>query len=327
MGWLVIAMGSIAAALGAVYAYSGLDYIQIERGWTAVIAGMGLVSAGIIVIAIGILTLQLGKIVRLLKGATQSLAVEDGFLPDDEQPADEAQPEAAEAELAVADAPVAVSLPQAQGPVTPSARPDLSKQPPQPVKPDSGLPVEDKTSAAVTTSALSAEDRISLDWLEVAISDLKEPQGSAPVQARAENAAVPPQSVAAKPVVEVPSVAVSYTPPGAGLPRQKPFMPVMPDAAVKPQEQPKPEIAPPDRTKAAPMQTALPDPVKSEPLVHEPSVVGRYEAAGTSYAMYSDGSVEAENEHGIFRFGSMAELRAFIEQGQDQSASLPPQDV
>jgi len=73
------------------------------------------------------------------------------------------------------------------------------------------------------------------------------------------------------------------------------------------------------------VQTALPDPVKSEPLVHEPSVVGRYEAAGTSYAMYSDGSVEAENEHGIFRFGSMAELRAFIEQGQDQSATLPPQ--
>jgi len=318
LGWLVIAMGSIAAALGAVYAYSGLDYIQIERGWTAVIAGMGLVSAGIIVIAIGILTLQLGKIVRLLKGATQSLAVEDGFLPDDEQPDDEVQPEAAEAELPIADAPVAVSLPQAQGRSAP-AMPDVSKQPPQPV------PVEDKTSAAVTPPALSAEDRISLDWLEVAISDLKEPQVSAPLQARAENAAAAPQSVAAKPVVEVPSVAVSYTPPGAGLPRQKPFMPVMPDAAVKPQEPPKPEIAPPDRTKAATVQTALPDPVKSEPLVHEPSVVGRYEAAGTSYAMYSDGSVEAENEHGIFRFGSMAELRAFIEQGQDQSATLPPQ--
>ena len=55
----------------------------------------------------------------------------------------------------------------------------------------------------------------------------------------------------------------------------------------------------------------------------QPAVVGRYEAAGTNYAMYSDGSVEAENEHGVFRFASMSELRAFIEEGQVNAEAEP----
>ena len=63
----------------------------------------------------------------------------------------------------------------------------------------------------------------------------------------------------------------------------------------------------------------------SAALAHapQPAVVGRYEAAGTNYAMYSDGSVEAENEHGVFRFASMSELRAFIEEGQVNAEAEP----
>jgi len=65
------------------------------------------------------------------------------------------------------------------------------------------------------------------------------------------------------------------------------------------------------------------EPPRSPALDAAPSVVGRYEAAGTSYAMYSDGSVEAENDHGIFRFASMAELREFIESGQSPEDHKP----
>ena len=43
------------------------------------------------------------------------------------------------------------------------------------------------------------------------------------------------------------------------------------------------------------------------------SVIGRYDSDGTSYVMYSDGSIEAQSEAGVFRFNSMAELKAFIE--------------
>ena len=42
-------------------------------------------------------------------------------------------------------------------------------------------------------------------------------------------------------------------------------------------------------------------------------MIGRYDSDGTSYVMYSDGSIEAQSETGVFRFNSMAELKAFIE--------------
>ncbi|MGO9005951.1 MAG: hypothetical protein ACLQIQ_01060 [Beijerinckiaceae bacterium] len=54
------------------------------------------------------------------------------------------------------------------------------------------------------------------------------------------------------------------------------------------------------------------------PISGEPSEVGRYEADGTTYVMFSDGSIEAQSEQGVYRFGSMAELKAFFE---DQSVA------
>ena len=61
---------------------------------------------------------------------------------------------------------------------------------------------------------------------------------------------------------------------------------------------------------AAPLRTADIAPL---PPVSEPTVVGRYNAGGAAYVMYSDGSIEAETDNGTFRFGSMDELRDFIE--------------
>jgi hypothetical protein len=54
----------------------------------------------------------------------------------------------------------------------------------------------------------------------------------------------------------------------------------------------------------------------SQPPVPEPSVIGRYEAEGTAYLMFSDGSIEAQSEAGVFHFASMAELKTFIESKQ-----------
>ncbi len=58
------------------------------------------------------------------------------------------------------------------------------------------------------------------------------------------------------------------------------------------------------------------DPVAAAaPVGAEPSspVIGRYEADGTSYTMYADGAIEAQSSAGVYRFASMAELKAFIE--------------
>jgi hypothetical protein len=50
------------------------------------------------------------------------------------------------------------------------------------------------------------------------------------------------------------------------------------------------------------------------PSATGPSEMGRYQANGTTYIMFSDGSIEAQTETGVYRFGSMAELKAFFEE-------------
>ena len=50
-----------------------------------------------------------------------------------------------------------------------------------------------------------------------------------------------------------------------------------------------------------------------QPESAEPEVIGRYEAEGTAYVMYADGSIDAQSEQGILRFHSLAELKAFFQ--------------
>lgn len=62
----------------------------------------------------------------------------------------------------------------------------------------------------------------------------------------------------------------------------------------------------------APPMAAEP-PETEFPAATEPAVIGRYEAEGTSYIMFADGSIEAQSERGVARFKSMADLKAYFE--------------
>ena len=42
-------------------------------------------------------------------------------------------------------------------------------------------------------------------------------------------------------------------------------------------------------------------------------VMGHYEAHGAHYTMFADGSIEAETQHGLYRFANIEELKRFIE--------------
>lgn len=66
------------------------------------------------------------------------------------------------------------------------------------------------------------------------------------------------------------------------------------------------ETAPPHP--APPPQGDLPTAAQAEP-----AVIGRYEAEGTSYVMFADGSIEAQSDRGVARFRSMADLKAYFE--------------
>jgi hypothetical protein len=43
-----------------------------------------------------------------------------------------------------------------------------------------------------------------------------------------------------------------------------------------------------------------------------PTLVGRYSAGGANYMIYSDGTIEAETEHGAMKFASMDDFKTFL---------------
>lgn len=92
-----------------------------------------------------------------------------------------------------------------------------------------------------------------------------------------------------------------------GLPEPEPSPPVAGDAPGLPAaldvHDPAPRLEPP----SAPPSTA------DAPAADAPTVVGRYEANGASYVLFSDGTIEVETETGTHRFASMAELKDHID--------------
>ena len=71
-----------------------------------------------------------------------------------------------------------------------------------------------------------------------------------------------------------------------------------PEASADLEEQPQELVSEPE-----PEQQAAP----------APTIVGRYSSGGSDFTLYSDGSIDAQTDQGLFHFASMAELRAHIE--------------
>ena len=71
-----------------------------------------------------------------------------------------------------------------------------------------------------------------------------------------------------------------------------------PEASSEPEEQPQELVSEPE-----PEQEAAP----------APTIVGRYSSGGSDFTLYSDGSIDAQTDQGLFHFASMADLRAHIE--------------
>ncbi|WP_237480001.1 hypothetical protein [Lichenibacterium dinghuense] len=97
-----------------------------------------------------------------------------------------------------------------------------------------------------------------------------------------------------------------------GMPKPEPALPEPPAAPVETDPAPL-AAAPEPRPRAAPV--AVPEaPRPAAPVLLEaPTVVGRYEANGASYVLFSDGTIEVETDSGTHRFASMADLKEHIE--------------
>ena len=82
------------------------------------------------------------------------------------------------------------------------------------------------------------------------------------------------------------------------------------------------DLAPPMPVEPEPAYDPRPVPEAPRPLMpaqimpaqaEAPTVVGRYEANGASYVLFSDGTIEVETDGGTHRFASMAALKDHIE--------------
>lgn len=128
------------------------------------------------------------------------------------------------------------------------------------------------------------------DWLDHALAELDSAISETPF-------ARPPETAPEAPAAAVP-------PPAPLFPRRADAE--KPPANKTPAEEKPVEAAPPLAEDTEPA-------TELASLAQEPAVIGRYEAEGTTYVMFADGSIEAQSERGVARFKSMADLKAYFE--------------
>ncbi len=304
MSGLVLAVGALLLAAGGYEMVAGSGDILSERGWSAFIAGSVLVAGGIVTMAVGVAVRALERLrSALLVTRTESAVVASSRLriePD--------------------------TSPVAMGPVAdPVAQPDLVRNPMFEQAPTAPVQAAAPIEHALAQEPGSAADMDpplveprheppatggpEHDWLDHNFAELEremaDRHGAAdakpPVQKE-------PSHVAAAPAVTLPEAPLAAD----GHSRTSIVMHEEPVAA---------HASPASETGGVEHDVASHEAAvdhatvsaREEPAPAAAAVIGRYESEGTSYVMYADGSIDAQSAAGVYRFASMAELKAFIE--------------
>lgn len=311
MSALVLVVGALLLAAGGYEMYAGSVDILSERGWSAFIAGAVLVAGGTVTMATGVAV----RAVDRLRGALmQGGSVKGASLgvPSRSQTAERIEP----GETALAPAVIAPPSPQHDLFSEPAAElaplstmlaapielasahePQSIIEPPAPPHGE-GIEAHEPPSPAPVDAQHD-------DWLEHSFAELeRETRRHEP--ALASLASVPePPSVAAEPHVPASTV---HDGSAARAPHDDYAYDAHPSEAhaydAGEESHPEDQEPPGDQAIVS---------AREEPIPATSAVIGRYESEGTSYVMYADGSIDAQSEAGVYRFASMAELKAFIE--------------
>lgn len=313
MAYFVLVVGALTAIIGVDAIVTGYPIIQVERGWATVISGSTLLAAGLVMIALGLIVRVLVEIRTALHAqpsmAPQDVNVEPSAESRSRTPVDAPSVASAMPALAVVAAPAAVEAFAAEHVAEHVDAPRRSHADEEPeaaeVRPADAVvheeiaePVEE-TQPAMSSEAVPSgpADAYELQTPSTRDHDL------APA-ARTEASESPPL----EDWLDRAFSALDHDRPAGEEPvgPQKPVPAAEPDPVHR-------EPAQPDDAPIAAVQEEEPAPPPHEPPAPELAVIGRYESDGTSYVMYADGSIEAQSEAGVYRFGSMAELKTFIE--------------
>ncbi|GJD48216.1 hypothetical protein OPKNFCMD_0932 [Methylobacterium crusticola] len=296
---LAMLLGGLAALL------QGIPFVRLEIGWTMVIAGTVAASGGAVLLGLTAVVARLGRIERVLAAAgagarggrsepaLPGLPAAPPRMPDpiSASPAVPAHTLPETAALAVP--PVAAALAGA-GLAPGELRPTRAPEPEGADEPGPHAPgaeparVEPAHAAHVHAEHAHAE------------------------HVRAEG----PQTAPAPPAPPGPADSHEASAPLEAISGPRDFDPHLPpaDRASHAGEAPPAE---PGSEAAGP----------AEPAGHEgegepATVVGTYASGGNTYAMYSDGTIEAETPAGRFRFQSIEDFKAFIAAGGEGGEPL-----
>ena len=340
MAWLIFALGAALCAGGLGTVWSGISYMPVEWGWSQIIAGTTAFSAGVVTIALAALLLRLGAIHKTLRAAgTMRHAVA------------EIEPEPLAAPRPV---PIVISPD-----ISPEAEPErFADSPAEPAEP-SPFVHRDIAEAAydVPSGRDTAANRIDdpiveppapVDIVPEPVAELRsDPSIERPARSRrtgwispfgARRSKSEPPPVAPS-LVDLGPPPWALDPPEPDRPEPSPADPAVlsrldlehdsapPSDAPQPdREEPSadpaillPAPSAPDAPADMPPTAPAPNGVSGHDAAEPPTVVGRYEAGGASYALFSDGTIEVETETGLHRFASMDDLKQFLER-QDQTS-------
>lgn len=287
----LLALGGGAAAL------FGADTIRTETGATLAVAGVAMTCAGLLMFALTACLSELRKIRRLVESGQAAHVGGPVPLPEPPPPAVPAVTAAAVAAAVVAaDRTPAEAALRTQEPETaaeagsepgPATEPEAERLPAvslPPVEVAEEPDAQTPEPPATTPTVPSIEG----DAADAAERDPERPAHDPAAASAGENASASDSaSTDARPEVE-PAVA-----------------------------EPASDTAPMPVTAPAPVPALL-------PTLEERELVATYTSGENTYFMYSDNAIEAETPQGRFRFGSMEELRVFVETGTGGMPLAPP---
>ncbi len=317
MKYALLILGSLLIVVGGYFLFTGSHIVASERGWSSVIAGTTALTGGII-------TLALAGVVKGLEDLKQILA-------------NAARPEAAIGIAAEEPATLETAIEMLIAPnLGPRARwrgggtagrsrgsgsgtgePGHRRRYCEPL--DKGAPRFTREFAPRSTPAEPApaiaelrrrvaEDLI-LDWPGINLPPLSPTREPSPIAEEPVEEAVDLDS---PPPLHFDHLGEDYAHTGAEgasseYAAEEYAAEEYATEEYAAEEEPEAELAlPPQASAAASPESGGPPPATAA----EPKAIGRYEAAGILYVMFSDGSIEAQSPQGTHRYKSMADLKA-----------------
>ncbi|HEY0145859.1 MAG: hypothetical protein WDN29_15035 [Methylovirgula sp.] len=293
MKYALFVLGMILIVVGGYFLFSGSNIIEVERGWASVIAGTTALTGGVITLGLAGVVKSLEDLQRLLAAGVERPAAGPLLL---ETPA----PSFTAIETPVApdfgpvlfdaDAPSLFEAEVARDELPEPPAPDVIPSPLPKERPRLTPKFERSEDTAEPSAAIAAlrqrvADDFSLNWP----SFNQRPEPTVPTE----------------PAPTAPDPA-PVTPPPLHLDDldidEPELLPREPEAETHELEA---EPAP-----TAPEFAIAEADGASAPEAPKPKAIGRYEADGTIYVMFADGSIEAQSVGGTRHFNSMAELKA-----------------